>query len=653
MRRWMKWFRATPRTDAPMSVEIDGIHYPNRPGARPPGGGVWRGWVGRARRALASMGPVEDRSIGSVPWSVGDPLSSASTSQDRALRMGPVFSAVRLISDTVSTLPIKAYRKIREERAPMKTLPELFRLLDDSGQLVTWLKRCVASLMLRGNAYGYITERDGYGYPTVIQWLDPSDVSCNDINPWAPIWYWQGRPIPVEDLLHIPWFVIAGKVQGLSPIEAYAVTVTTGLQAQEYGNSWFAAGGVPPGTFKNSAKEVGPTQASAISDRLTAAIRSRRPIVYGSDWDYKPLTVPPEQAQFIETLNMTATQIASIYGLPPEMIGGSTGDPLTYKTEEQFQARLNSSLRPLLVLIENAFSAILPRGQHVKLNADATARADLKTRYESYEIAQRIGLLDEDEMRALEDMPPLTTQQKAARAPQPSLPVGDPAARRWDPSQPRDGDGQWGDGPGRSTADKLKLSSRIKLDQGERLVASGRVKGGDWNDNNAVMALLDRPGGPELRFGIVPAEHTRDWRAADKGGTARLDASGVAKLRAQLGEAGGTGKWLADDYRKRVQQGEDLDWETVAVDGVIHGTGWGDVVYRVDFTEGLDDVRGTDYPDVAWGVNVAVRPADASPDWDINDAVGQDRQLRLEGKDLRRFLRQFDAVTEEFGSADA
>lgn len=447
-RLWGRGPRRPTRLDSDAVVEVDGVRYDARALTRPERrGGVWAGWSGRIRRAFAALttGAAEARAVTEVPWAVGGTLSSPSSSQDRALRMGPVFSAVRLIADHVSTLPVKAYRKAGGKRIPRNGLPELFFRLDEDGQLIPWLKRCVTSLMLRGNAYGLITSRDDLGFPLVIQWLDPSDVSCNDVNPWVPIWYWMGREIPREDLLHIPWFVIAGKAQGLSPIEAYALTTNTGLKAQEYGTTWFDNGGVPPGTFKNTRKEIDQNAANTISDRLVSAVRSRRPIVYGADWDYNAIVIPPEQAQFIQTLSMTATQIAAIYGLPPEMIGGSTGDPMTYKTEEQFQARLNSALRPLLVLLESAFSSILPRYEQVKLNADATARADLKTRYEAYEIAKRIGLLTDDEIRALEDLPPLPPGQRPTPV-SPQAPEPQPARRDYDPNQPRDEDGKWGHG---------------------------------------------------------------------------------------------------------------------------------------------------------------------------------------------------------------
>lgn len=440
----MRWFRRRHLATAEVSViEHDGIRYDARAMYRPQGGGGgWQKFAARVRRSyavFAGRGQEEDRALTSVPWSVGDTLTPTSASQSQALRLGAVWSAVRLICDTVSTLPIKSYRKSGEARTPAP-LPALFRQLDEDGTIVPWLWRCVSSLMLRGNAYGLITSRDGFQYPTVIQWLDPDEVSCDDTNPWAPIWYWRGQVVPIEDFVHIPWFVVAGKVQGLSPIEAYALSVSTGLQAQEYGATWFSNGGVPPGTMKNTRQTIDRGQADAISDRLVSAIKRRRPIVYGADWEFDAISVPPEQSQFLETINASASQIASIYGIPPEYVGGSTGDSMTYATVEQNAIRLNQALRPLLVRLDNAFSALMPNKQRVKLNADATARADLKTRLEAYEIALRTGLYTIDEIRTLEDLPPLP-----AGAPRPMLQPA-PQSQRWNPHQKRDPDGQFSDG---------------------------------------------------------------------------------------------------------------------------------------------------------------------------------------------------------------
>ncbi|HEY3259974.1 MAG TPA: phage portal protein [Pseudonocardiaceae bacterium] len=383
-------------------------------------------WLDRmlGRTEDRMLGGTEQRAITGLPFNYAPDLTSPAVTQERALTLGPVFAAVRLLADEISTLPIKAYRRVGDDRQPMSNLPQLFTQLEDDGGLTDWLHECVTSLALRGNAYGYVTSRDGMQFPTSIMWLNPGEVDCDDRNPAAPIWYWQGRRINREDLLHIPWFKIPGKVKGLSPIEAYATTVDTGLQAQAYANGWFAAGGVPPGKFKNSAKAVGQEEAEIVRDRLVSAIRSRRPIVYGADWDYEPITIPPEQAQFVQTMRMNATQIAAIYGIPPEEIGGEAGGSLTYNTVEQNTIRLSSrTLRPWLVKLERKFFSIMPSRQYVKFTSDAMVRADLKTRYEAYKIAAEVGLLTSDEMRALEDRPPLPPDAIPAPAATPALPA--------------------------------------------------------------------------------------------------------------------------------------------------------------------------------------------------------------------------------------
>lgn len=358
-------------------------------------------------------GREEQRTIDSVPWDVGGPLRPASVSVDQALGLVPVFAAVRLLASQVASLPLQTYRKTGDTRQKINPWP-LFVHPSVQGTLYDWLHRCMTSLALRGNAFGYITQRDRDQYPTMIEWLHPDDVRVDDRMPsgpgsyTSPVWYWQGRVIPAEDLLHIPWFTVPGRVLGLSPIGACAATISTGLSAMNYTSDWFDSGAVPPGEFKNTGKRVNQEEADIISARLNAAIKRRRPLVYGSDWEYKPIAVAAHEAKFIETMRMNATQIASIYGIPPEMIGGEAGGPLTYNTVESNAAGLEKfTLRPWLTLLEAAFFALMPRPQYVKFNVDSLLRTDLQTRMASYQTGRQIGLYNIDEARAIEDLPPL------------------------------------------------------------------------------------------------------------------------------------------------------------------------------------------------------------------------------------------------------
>lgn len=362
-------------------------------------------------------GDVERRDLG--PESVSWPLDwlhygASPVSVDQALRLAPVFAAGRLLASSVSSLPLQVYRRQGDERVKIN-LPPLFAEPSAVGTRIDWLFRCMTSLVYRGNAIGIVTERDTFERPTRVEWLDPDQVTVSDFSqlfePGSfvdPIFYYYGERLPKEDLVHIPWFVLPGKVWGLSPIGAYASTVSTALSAQEFTRQWFNNGGVPPATFKNTAQTVDQTQADIIKRRLVSAIKTHEPIVYGADWDFTPISVSPQEAQFVETLKLGATEIANIYGIPPEMIGGETGNSMTYATVEQQSINfVQLTLLPWLTKLEAAFSALLPRGQYVKFNVDALIRSDSSTRFSNYRTAREIGLMNVNEARALEDMPPL------------------------------------------------------------------------------------------------------------------------------------------------------------------------------------------------------------------------------------------------------
>ncbi|HEY9375184.1 phage portal protein [Streptomyces sp.] len=355
-----------------------------------------------------------DLSASSVSWPVQDLASPTAVTEEGALRLAPVFAAGRLLASSVASLPIQQYRKMGDDRAKLP-LSSLFVQPSALGTIDDWVWRAMTSLVYRGNAVGVATQRDYLEYPTQIEWLNPANVSVQDWNAMGergsvtdPVWSYLGEELPSEDVVHIPWFTLPGRVWGLSPIAAYAVTVSTGLSAQQFSDDWFRSGGVPPGRFKNSMQTVDQKDANIIKRRLVQAIRSHEPIVYGKDWDYEPISVNPTEAKFVETMRLTATQIAAIYGIPPEKIGGETGGSYTYSSPEQRQIEfIQDALLPWLTKLENHLSALLPRGQYIKFNADALIRVDIETRYSVYAKARLIGKNSIDEIRALEDEPPL------------------------------------------------------------------------------------------------------------------------------------------------------------------------------------------------------------------------------------------------------
>lgn len=378
-------------------------------------------------RLAYTFGPrVEHRSLSSLPWSTGGTLSSGSTAPTAtdSLALGAVYAAISLLARTLAGLPLHAYRDTDGKKTELKQLPSLFDEPSVQGDLFDWLHRCITSLCLYGNAYGLITVRDGFGYPTGIEWLSPEDMTVVDFaytGPGSfldPVWRWRGRTIPKEDLVHIPWFTRPWKVLGLSPLGAYAASVNTGLGAQKFSSDWFANGGVPPGTFKNSMKTVPREEAMEVKNRLTDAMRSHQAIVYGADWDYNPIAINPQEAQFIQTMKLTATQIAVIYGVPPERIGGEKGSSMTYSnTEQEAIDFVQFTLLNYARKLESAFFKLLPSKQYVRFNLDALIRPDVKTRHQVYMLDRQMGLRNIDEIRDLENLPPLPNGEGESYAP--------------------------------------------------------------------------------------------------------------------------------------------------------------------------------------------------------------------------------------------
>ena len=167
----------------------------------------------------------------------------------------------------------------------------------------------------------------------------------------------------------------------------------------------------------------------------------------GAGVKYKPIQVSPSEAEYLDVIKATATQIAAIYGIEPEDIGGESGDSMTYSNiEHRAIAFATRTLRPYLYKFERAISRLLPERQYIRFNIDAIIRPDLMTRYKAHEMALRNGWLNRDEVREIEhrepikggkehNWPPYATQKAAAATPRPPGAPGLPPA-------PANGNGQ-------------------------------------------------------------------------------------------------------------------------------------------------------------------------------------------------------------------
>ena len=349
---------------------------------------------------------AEQRAVTSVEgWGRGDDAALGS-SMSSALSVVPVFAACRLISDSIATLPLQAYRKTGDVRPPI-ALPAVF----DTETRIEWVQQALMSLLLRGNAYGLVVARSDDGTPKRVQWLNPERVDIDEAGT-KPVFRYNGTVVPDVDMKHIPAYAMPGTVKGLSPIGACSMLADTGAATQKMMRDWFAGRGIPGVTAQNTSKVLSAAEAETVSDRLRARMRTGQPFVHGSDWDINFMSLPADDAGFVSSAKLNATQVATIYGIPPEMIGGETGSSLTYSTVEMNQHNLAAlTLRPWLAKLEQEFSSWIYRPRYVRFNVDAMIRVDVKTRYDIHQIAREIGMRNVDEIRALEDLTPLPDGQ--------------------------------------------------------------------------------------------------------------------------------------------------------------------------------------------------------------------------------------------------
>lgn len=371
---------------------------------------------------------TEKRALGGAPWTpwespfmnfgAGGPIHPHRQifGVERALGLPALFAGTKILSDNASSLPINVYMQANDGRRTPYHGPHLFQNPSVLGTAYDWMFACMSSLTLQGNAWGLITGKDSYGFPTGIEWIPPEHVIVEQplnepfsfqrtkVFAWGREMKWHGFD---AELFHVKGYNLPGRLAGLSPLMAFALTILAGHEAQRYSTDWFATGGFPPGTFQNSEMEIDESQANMIRHMLVTSLRRREPLVYGRDWDYTPVTVPPNEAVFIDAMQLNATHIAAILDLPPNRVGGKSGDSLTYSTTEQNQLQVIEALRPWLCRLESAFAPLLPARRVVGFNTDALLKTDLKTRTEIYQIQRMIGLRSTDELRELEDLPPL------------------------------------------------------------------------------------------------------------------------------------------------------------------------------------------------------------------------------------------------------
>jgi HK97 family phage portal protein len=363
--------------------------------------GWWDRWVWSRvanREALTLQQLLAEEA---TPTAAGEPVTT-----ETALRLSTVFGCVRLLADSVSTLPLHVYRG--DDREPIPTPALLQRPSADHPELADWLWAVMASLLTRGNAWGVVTARAGAGMlPAQVDLVDPGKVSVTTNGEGRRVIRVNGEEQDPADLFHCKAYPWPGQLEGLSPIGYARESIGLGLGAEKYGAKLFGDSAIPSG-YLYSEQAVTEQKAAQVKAVWKQAHQGKRDTAVLGGVKYQQVSIAPDEAQFIETQKFNVATICRIYGVPPEMMGGETAGHEAYTSPEMRGTDLLTwTLRPWLYRVERAVSRLLPSTQKARFNPGAYVRATLLDRYQAHKLGIEAGWLLRSEVRELEDRPPI------------------------------------------------------------------------------------------------------------------------------------------------------------------------------------------------------------------------------------------------------
>lgn len=361
--------------------------------------------MSRLRSALERRGSINDLAdaIAASRRHIG---AGGVVSPDQALRLGAVWSCVDLIC-RLAALPVHQYQRTGQARVEVQASPLLASPASDVSP-IGWRRQVLMSWVTRGNVFGLVAGRDRMLYPTQVEILDPARVTARRRGGnTGPIEWLVDRQPMGDDLIHWPAFTVPGSPIGLSPLEYAASMVGLGLSARQFGAQWFEDGAHPSSVLTID-EPVDAVEARTVKDRFMASVRGREPVVLGRGFKYEAIQVSPEESQFLETIKANKADIAGFFLVPPEMIGGESGNSMTYANiEQRGLGYLTWNAGWWISLLEEFMSSMTPAGQYVKVNTGALVKVDAKSQAQIHDIRIRGGWGKPDEARAHEDREPL------------------------------------------------------------------------------------------------------------------------------------------------------------------------------------------------------------------------------------------------------
>jgi HK97 family phage portal protein len=335
--------------------------------------------------------------------------------QDKALKVGTVYAAVRLLSDTISTLPVDTFIRRDGQRVPYRPRPEWVYQPDIGTTKDEFLQQVMISLLLDGNAFVRVyraTSGANAGLPTALVVLDPTKVEVRR-NPQGEIEYVYDHRVTIarQDVLHITELKKPGALRGVSRIDELKDTLGMAQALTEFAARFFGSGSVTSGIIETPAmmnKEQALELKTAFEATHRGIDKSHRVGVLGGGSKFVKTGVDPEEAQMLESRQFAVEEVARIFRIPPHMLQVTTPGSMSYASVEQNAIQFSQyTLRPYISKIEAALTTLLPGDAFYRINLDGLLRGDFQTRMSGYSTAVQMGAFSINDVRRLEDLSPV------------------------------------------------------------------------------------------------------------------------------------------------------------------------------------------------------------------------------------------------------
>ncbi len=363
---------------------------------------------------------------------------AAPISRNEALQVPAVLRSRNIIAGSLATLPLRVHGP---DNSIVTTVQYLVgSQIDQDVANSVVMAQTVEDMLFHGLAWWRVTARGWHGYPTQARWVPHGAVFVSQTKGLLPSEriitddelfpapgdggqvYIDGRPVPDEDLIRFD--------SPLPPLLRHAARAIRTCLLLDESAARYAKEPLPLGYFapKDGAETLEKEDVEDLLDDWEKARRARAWGYVNGALDAKTLQWNPEQLQLADQRQHAVLEIARAAGVDPEYLGVSTTSRTYANIEDQRQDLQTFTLAPFVAAIEDRLSMrdVLPRGYCAKIDFGGFLRADTKTRMETYQVGLAVGAYTKDEIRQLEDKPPLTPEQQAAAQPAPP-PVGQPA----------------------------------------------------------------------------------------------------------------------------------------------------------------------------------------------------------------------------------